>query len=146
MRNLNTRWSAIWPLTCGNVLWGPGGKPGPVNPGKVLPLARNLGKVGCMGKKGRRQRTPAAPVARQETATVTELRPSGIPRALQGLDPATRAKVQLLLDLSADLAELEANQAKMIGALRRAGISWDSLGWCIGTTGEAVRQRFGGSR
>ena len=45
----------------------------------------------------------------------------------------TVIKRQLLMDQVEDL----------VGQLRDGGVSWDSIGWCVGTTGEASRRRWG---
>lgn len=33
--------------------------------------------------------------------------------------------------------------AELIAEARDMGMSWNSIGWCVGTTGDAARQRWG---
>jgi hypothetical protein len=40
-------------------------------------------------------------------------------------------------------ARLDAAEFAMVADLRGRGGSWDSIGWLLGVSGEAVRQRFG---
>lgn len=42
--------------------------------------------------------------------------------------------------------EAERLLAEAVAAARVAGLSWAGIGACLGVTGEAVRQRYGGSR
>ena len=41
---------------------------------------------------------------------------------------------------------IAAARAALVHDLRGRGASWDSVGWLLGTTGSAARQRFGSSR
>jgi hypothetical protein len=41
------------------------------------------------------------------------------------------------------VATVEKRQGSLVAKLRHRGVSWDGIGWLLGTTGEAVRQRYG---
>lgn len=42
-------------------------------------------------------------------------------------------------------AKIAERRWALVADLRRRGASWDSVGWLLGVTGDAVRQRFGPS-
>jgi hypothetical protein len=39
------------------------------------------------------------------------------------------------------LAELDV----LVADMRQSGLSWDSIGWCVGISGQGARKRWGGS-
>jgi hypothetical protein len=43
----------------------------------------------------------------------------------------------------AEQTRLDNAERDLVLDLRGRGASWDSIGWLVGVTGEAVRQRFG---
>lgn len=55
-----------------------------------------------------------------------------ITRAMEDVDQWRRA-----------YAELDRLESNLVRQLRGRGGSWDSIGWLLGVTGSAVRQRFG---
>lgn len=61
-------------------------------------------------------------------------------RRLDGEQQEVAASLQ-----RAALAALQVQQlvAQQVDEARAAGLSWSAIGWCLGVTGEASRQRFG---
>lgn len=66
-----------------------------------------------------------------------------LPRSLTRLDGEGQDLAATLQHTAAALAELQAALEDQVHALRDAGGSWSLVGWCVGTTGEAARQRWG---
>ena len=67
-----------------------------------------------------------------------------VPRSLQRLDADAKLDVADLMRCVAALAELQDQVGLLVDDLRGQGVSWSGIGWALGTTGEAARQRFGG--
>jgi hypothetical protein len=44
---------------------------------------------------------------------------------------------------SSEIVDLQADQAKIVGSLRMAGVAWSAIGFAVGTSAEAARQRWG---
>ncbi len=65
------------------------------------------------------------------------------PRAIQGLD---RRQVHRAVATVAAARDAQQRVRQVVDELRAAGVSWHGVGWVVGTTGEAARQRFGGKR
>lgn len=101
-----------------------------------------------MGKKGRRARTDAAvsPPACSVVAAAREtleMCPAVVPRAVERLSAVDRAAVRALQEVTVELRERERAQADLVGELRGQGLPWAAIGWAVGTSGEAARQRWG---
>jgi hypothetical protein len=43
-------------------------------------------------------------------------------------------------------AEIDAARRQLVATARGRGLSWDGVGWLLGVSGEAARQRFGSGR
>lgn len=67
-----------------------------------------------------------------------------MPRALRDLDRDQAAAARRLQDVADALAVGRDHLEAAVHRARSLGLSWDSIGWCIGLTGAAVRKRFGG--
>ena len=48
-----------------------------------------------------------------------------------------------LQHVAAELRRLDDHRTALVREARDSGLSWNAIGWCVGTTGEAARQRFG---
>ena len=77
-------------------------------------------------------------VTREDDGSVTM-----VPRSVSALGGETRALVTEATRLAAAIAEAQADLAELVGEMREAGVSWSAIGWAVGTTGEAARQRWG---
>jgi hypothetical protein len=66
-----------------------------------------------------------------------------VPRSLQGLDADARAVVSDVMRTAAAVHQEQANLALLVADARERGVSWSGIGWAVGTTGEAARQRWG---
>ncbi len=66
-----------------------------------------------------------------------------VPTAMRSLSGPALEVVQDLQGTVRRIAEDQDRLAALVTAGRSVGLSWDSLGWCIGTTGQACHQRFG---
>jgi hypothetical protein len=109
-----------------------------------------------MSKKGRRQviRTGSGEAAEASTSTTASgggmpevyvaITALNAPKALADLAMQSPAREVAgdLAELSAQLRVLEERRAELVKRARGRGLSWDSIGWCVGTTGEASRQRW----
>jgi hypothetical protein len=88
----------------------------------------------------RRQKGTAKPIIDPDTVTWGMV-PAGIKAQLP-----PEAVVQTLRDVW-DSCEVIADglntQLNLVITLRQCSLSWDSIGWFFGVTGEAVRRRFG---
>jgi hypothetical protein len=65
-----------------------------------------------------------------------------MPRALRDLPGPTAEVVGGLQDCVAQLHEAQERLGRLVPVARAEGLSWDSIGWCLGISGEAVRRRF----
>ncbi len=68
---------------------------------------------------------------------------AGAPRAWDRLTDEGQFNVAQLQKAAAQLHKLQGELYDHVRAARAAGVSWALVGWSIGTTGEAARQRFG---
>lgn len=66
-----------------------------------------------------------------------------LPRSLSRLGDESRGEARHLQQLGVQLQELADSIDDQVLACRDAGVSWAGIGWCLGTTGEAARQRWG---
>jgi len=57
----------------------------------------------------------------------------------QGLIRDVQQVVRRHVDVLAELGVLVAD-------MRQSGLSWDSIGWCVGLSGDGARKRWGGSK
>jgi hypothetical protein len=64
------------------------------------------------------------------------------PRALRNLRGPQAEGVEQLQRAARDLFDAHKRLDELVPACRSLGLSWDSIGWCIGLTGATVRQRF----
>ena len=72
-----------------------------------------------------------------------EGRASIVPRSMRKLPAELRAEVRSLIEAAAAVYESQAAVDEHVADLRQAGVSWSLIGWAVGTTGEAARQRWG---
>lgn len=107
-----------------------------------------------MSQKRRQPRTKSAVAARPKTSpeSVAELpvRVQDQPEVLAG--PRPRAVAQLSGDAEVvfnglarshrQLRQLEDQLADDVAAARGYGVSWATIGWAVGLSGEACRQRW----
>ena len=70
-------------------------------------------------------------------------RPAVPPRSWHRLNGDGQDAVAHLQTLAAQIHEMQGHLELHVQDARDLGISWDLIGWSIGTTGEAARQRFG---
>jgi hypothetical protein len=66
-----------------------------------------------------------------------------LPTAMRSLRGPALEVVEDLQDTVRRIAEDQDRLAALVTVGRSVGLSWGSLGWCIGTTGQACAQRFG---
>lgn len=65
------------------------------------------------------------------------------PRALKRLNAEGREGIAALQQIAAGIGEAQLHLEEHVQWVRQAGASWDLIGWSVGTTGEAARQRWG---
>jgi len=68
------------------------------------------------------------------------------PRAFKRLSSEGREAVSGLQQIAASISEAQEHLEEHVEWARQAGASWDLIGWSVGTTGEAARQRWGAVR
>lgn len=66
-----------------------------------------------------------------------------VPRALRNLDPELRQVVRGLQEAAEAVQAAQEAVAEGVSDARDQGLSWASIGWALGTTGEAARKRWG---
>lgn len=66
-----------------------------------------------------------------------------VPRAIQSLSGAGLSAFGDLEKASMALREAQLEVEKCVAECRAAKVSWNSVGWVLGITGSAARQRFG---
>lgn len=66
-----------------------------------------------------------------------------IPRSLRNAGPAGQEAASALGSAVREIEEARQRIADAVVVARAEGLSWDSIGWCLGITGTAVRRRFG---
>lgn len=74
---------------------------------------------------------------------VSESRAVILPRSLSRLGGEARAEARSLQQLGLQLQEIAEQIDAQVEQCRESGVSWSGIGWCLGTTGEAARQRWG---
>jgi hypothetical protein len=65
-----------------------------------------------------------------------------LPRALRNAGPDARQVATALQHNALEIQKLMSETASLVSAGRSLGLSWDSLGWCLGVTGQAVQKRY----
>lgn len=65
------------------------------------------------------------------------------PVSYRRLDPAGRDAVAAVQQAASQIAQWQALLAESVSLARDEGVSWDLLGWSVGTTGSAARKRWG---
>lgn len=65
-----------------------------------------------------------------------------LPRAVRGADSVAREAFNDLVTIAREIDELEMDLVLLVVAARQKGLSWDSIGSAIGTSGTAARKRF----
>lgn len=66
------------------------------------------------------------------------------PSAWRKLTAEQRMEFAALQQLVSQIHVMQGHLELHVQELRDAGLSWHMIGWALGTTGEAARQRFGG--
>ena len=66
-----------------------------------------------------------------------------VPRGIERLGEEGHFWMHELQGTAIALRQLTEKLAEQVEGAREAGLSWDSIGFCIGTTGRAVQMRFG---
>lgn len=66
-----------------------------------------------------------------------------VPRAYRRLSAEGKSVVSEMQEQVAHISQIQAALAESIAYARECGISWDLIGWSVGTTGNAARQRWG---
>jgi hypothetical protein len=65
------------------------------------------------------------------------------PRSVKALKARDRQAVSDLVSVTGAIHDAQRKQVVAVRSLRSAGVSWGAIGWAVGTTGEAARQRWG---
>jgi len=73
--------------------------------------------------------------------TVADLAPATVTKAFSADEIARAQTVRREWDRLT--RQVERARLELVLDARRRGVSWDGVGWLIGTTGEAARQRYG---
>ena len=66
-----------------------------------------------------------------------------VPRSVRNLPEEQLEVVAQVQDTARHLDELQERLTHLVGHLRDAGASWGVIGWSVGTTSQAARQRWG---
>lgn len=66
-----------------------------------------------------------------------------VPRGIKRLGEEGFFLMRQLQQTTIALRKLSEQLEGQVGEAREVGMSWDSIGFCVGTTGEAARQRWG---
>lgn len=86
---------------------------------------------------------PAEPAEPAGWETTEGMPFPALPRSVARLGPASREQVRELVLISSELEERRRRQSWLVALLRAAGVAWSAIGWSVGTSGEAARQRWG---
>lgn len=70
-------------------------------------------------------------------------RPAIRPRAWNRLDPQGQSLVAGIQTIAAQIHEMQGHLEEHVTEAREQGVSWDLVGWSVGTSGNAARQRWG---
>ena len=84
---------------------------------------------------------PLAVVVRQQGRLAAAILPASVSK----LSGDQLEVVSDLQHLAADIADRQMQLGRLVDEARDLGVSWVAIGWSVGTTGEAARQRFGAS-
>lgn len=88
--------------------------------------------------------TETGPVEVVKTGTGEAFfRPSIAPRAWGRLSPEAQDVAAGVQRIAAQIHEMQGHLEMHVLELRELGASWDVIGWCVGTSGNAARQRWG---
>jgi hypothetical protein len=66
-----------------------------------------------------------------------------LPRALRAAGPGARQASSDLAQTARRIDDLEADLSELVVVARGEGLSWDVIGWSVGTSGNAARKRWG---
>lgn len=66
-----------------------------------------------------------------------------VPRSLKRLPAESKLLMAEGIKRVQAIYELQNELESLIADMRDANVSWAAIGWVLGTTGEAARQRFG---
>lgn len=66
-----------------------------------------------------------------------------LPRSIRQATPHAQGVAADLMGLARRIDELEADLSELVWAGRDAGLSWEAIGYSIGTSGSAARKRWG---
>jgi hypothetical protein len=72
---------------------------------------------------------------------VADLAPAGV-RAAFTADEIARART-VVREWDRVARQIDWSRKQLVSDARGRGVSWDGVGWMVGTTGEAARQRYG---
>jgi hypothetical protein len=72
-------------------------------------------------------------------------RPAIRPRSWDRLGEEGVSLVSGLQRIAAQIHEMQGHLEEHVLDAREVGVSWDLIGWSVGTTGDAARQRWGKS-
>ena len=72
--------------------------------------------------------------------------PTIVPRSLEKLRGEDRAVMAEVMRAAAAVMQAQAALSELVADARDRGVSWSAIGWSVGTTGEAARQRWGDRR
>jgi hypothetical protein len=70
-------------------------------------------------------------------------KPAIPPRAWHRLMPEAREVIANVQSIAAQIHEMQGHLGMHVLEAREMGASWDVIGWSVGTTGNAARQRWG---
>jgi hypothetical protein len=80
-----------------------------------------------------------------EVRRLTDGRAVLVPRALRDLRGAPADLVADLQHVAGEIARGQDLLDGLVPECREAGLSWNSIGWCLGISSQAARQRWGTS-
>jgi ketosteroid isomerase-like protein len=66
-----------------------------------------------------------------------------VPRSLRKAGPEAQLACDAVMRKATELDDATRELETLVHEAREVGLSWDAIGWAVGTTGEAVRQRWG---
>jgi hypothetical protein len=66
-----------------------------------------------------------------------------LPRSITRLTGEAEVTVHALQEAATHRAQIDEDIEQLVSEARELGVSWAAIGWSVGTTGEAARQRWG---
>jgi hypothetical protein len=66
-----------------------------------------------------------------------------LPRALRSAAPSAKQAAADLTHIARRIDDLEGDLAELVVVARGEGLSWDVIGYSVGTSGSAARKRWG---